>query len=315
MAKKIKDLKVETYTPANMPISLAKSIDAIYDGFGDGSQEYLGIRTGLKGLDEATLGISGLIVLSGKAGGGKTSLALQIAYGSCSTSDTPVIIYSLEMSKRQILARLLSQISGIEQKKIFRAGRQAGDFDYSLSKDDYKALETARQELKALGDKIYIITRVDNDITFDLVKEQIGIVKSLHKSDNVLVVIDHLQVFNVDREKNYYADQIGKETALINGFKDLQEKTNATILLISQENKSEYNKGKIVAVKGSVDIIYLADMVMQIVGDDKNDNEDIIEVFDIEQEVKLKINKNRYGETRAIKLIFEGKTCRFKETK
>lgn len=310
--KKISDLSEKEYTPKNTPLPLSVCIDEIYGEFGDGSQEYLGIKTGLKGLDEATLGLSGLIVLSGKAGGGKTSLALQLGFGACEADNTPTIIYSLEMSKRQILARLLSQISGVEQKKIFRAGRQTeNEFDYSLSKDDYKRLLEAKEKLKALGDKIYIITRVDSEINFETVKEQIEMVKQINNADKVFVVIDHLQVFNVDRDK--YADQIGKETALINGFKDLQEKTNATVLLISQENKSEYNKGKIVAVKGSVDIIYLADMVMQIVGDDKDGVDDVIEVFEIDQEVTLKINKNRYGETKGVKLIFNGKTCRFKE--
>lgn len=312
---KVKDLPEKPYTPANAPQPLSKCIDEIYEEFGDGTVEYLGIKTGLKGLDEATLGLSGLIVLSAKAGGGKTSLAIQLAYGACETDKTPTIYYSLEMSRNQILARLLTQISGVESKKIFRAGKQAGDnAKYGLSQDDYKKLQQAKEKLRQLGDKIYIITRADSEINFITVKEQIELVKQIHKADKVFVVIDHLQIFSIDPAKFHYVDQIGKETALINGFKDLQVKTNATVLLIAQENKKEYDKGKIEAVKGSVDIIYLADLVMHIVGEKKDDiADDAYEVFEVDQDAMLKITKNRYGETKRIRLRFNGKITKFSE--
>src|ERR1017187_8557605 len=54
-----------------------------YQSLGDGSRKYFGIETGIKSLDNATLGLDGLIVLGGIAGRGKTSFALQFAVDIC----------------------------------------------------------------------------------------------------------------------------------------------------------------------------------------------------------------------------------------
>ena len=296
--------------PEGQPKPLSSLIDSIFDQFGDGSREFTGLQTGFSKLDEATLGLDGLIVLSGKSGGGKTSLAIQLAYQILEIEKAPVIIYSLEMGKRQVLARLLAQTAKIEERNIHRAGRAKDTNDY-LTKSDYEKLNTKKEYLKQVADRLYIIDRADGVISFDSIREQLKLIKALHRSDKAFVVVDHLQVFNVDRQQSYYADQIGKETAIINGFKEVQELTGATILLISQENKSKVNSGEMTAVKGSSDIVYLADMVMQIVSD-KEDSGDVV-YYTSGQAITLRITKNRYGERKDIDFEFEGKTTSFKE--
>lgn len=297
--------------PEGQPKPLSSLIDSIFDQFGDGSRQFTGLQTGFDKLDDATLGLDGLIVLSGKSGGGKTSLAIQLAYQILELENAPVIIYSLEMGKRQVLARLLAQTAKIEERNIHRAGKTNSVNDY-LSKSDYEKLANKREYLKKIGGKLYIIDRADGLLSFDAIKEQLKLIKALHKTDKAFVVVDHLQVFNVNREQSYYADQIGKETAIINGFKDIQELTGATILLLSQENKSKVNSGEMTAVKGTSDIVYLADMVMQIVSKDEDTSGEIAN-YSTKQEVVLKITKNRYGERKGISYEFEGKTTSFRE--
>ena len=315
------ELEVELLIPEGTPLPLSKCLDDIFEEFGDGSQQFLGIRTGIEKLDEATLGLDGLIVLSGKAGGGKTSLAIQLTFGAIEKDKVPILFYSLEMSRRQLVARLLSQITGIDQKKIYRGGRRTEQtFEYSLTQAEHEKLQQGKERLRRTGDRYYIVDRADGEISFNKLKEQINLLKTLYQTEKVLVVIDHLQVFSLNPENKgeKYVDQISKETALINGFKDVQSITNSAVLLISQENKAAYNKGSIMAVKGSVDIVYLADVVMQIVSEDEESKdsdklEDAIAVFGAVKDVQLVINKNRYGETKVIPLRFDGKTSKFRE--
>jgi len=316
MTKVLDELGTETLTKTNAVKPLKDYLGDIYEGLGDGSKEYLGIKTGFKSLDNATMGLSGLIVLSGRAGGGKTSLAIQLAYQACLANNAPIIFYSLEMSRRQVAVRLLSQLSGIDQKTIYRGGRQTDTLEqYSATKKDLEKLEATKAKLAEITDKFYVYDRTDGELDFSRLEDNIQTVKTETDSEQVFIVIDHLQVFTGNKEMQRY-DQLSKENALINGFKDIQERTNATILLISQENKAEYNKGKVTAVKGSVDIIYLADLVMQIQGEeqDNGDNDAVYETFGKPaEEVKLRINKNRYGETKVVKLRFNGSTSSFTE--
>ena len=58
-------------------------LEEYYKSLGDGTLKFLGIKTGFYKLDINTLGLDGLILLAGRAGQGKTSLALQIAFNAC----------------------------------------------------------------------------------------------------------------------------------------------------------------------------------------------------------------------------------------
>lgn len=297
---------------------------------GNGTLDYLGIKTGLAELDKKTLGLDGLIVLGGIAGQGKTSLALQLAYGACELG-TPTIFYSLEMPRRAIFTKILNRLAEVKYSDILLKGRQyldeskketnllgeETDSNKYLSEAEAKQLKQAKGELVKTADKFYLRSRESKeaDITFESVEQEINLIKAKHNSDKVLIVIDHLQVFNAGD----YKDQIDKEGKLITGFKGLSERTGATIILISQKNKQGFTSKGLQTIKGSVDIVYLADLVMFLESEnEKPDDEGIDNIIADTfggglKKIDLIIDKNRYNAPSKIELDFNGEYSKFTE--
>jgi len=305
-------------------------LEPYYKTLGDGTLELLGIKTGLAELDEKTLGLDGLIVLGGIAGQGKTSLALQLAFDACELG-TPTIFYSLEMPKRAIFTKILNRLAQVRYSDILLKGRQyldetrqdknllGEDIDFYklLTKDQADKLKQAKEKLTNTSDKFYLRSRESKeaDIDFASVEQEINLIKAEHKADKVLVVIDHLQVFNAGEN---YKDQIDKEGKLITGFKGISERTGATIILISQKNKAGFTSRGLQTIKGSVDIVYLADVVMFLESDeekkkDDGDLDNIIANFggQVLKKIDLVIDKNRYNAPCKIELDFNGEYSSF----
>lgn len=307
-------------------------LDPYYKTLGDGTLELLGIKTGLAELDKKTLGLDGLIVLGGVAGQGKTSLALQLAFDVCELG-TPTIFYSLEMPKRAIFTKILNRLAQVKYSDILLKGRQYldetrrdknllgedTDFYKLLTKDQADKLKEAKEKLTNTSDKFYLRSRESKeaDIDFASVEQEINLIKAEHKADKVLVVIDHLQVFNAG---DNYKDQIDKEGKLITGFKGISERTGATIILISQKNKAGFTSRGLQTIKGSVDIVYLADVVMFLESDKEKENnnnnkelDNIIATFggQVLKQIDLVIDKNRYNAPCTIQLDFNGEYSSF----
>ena len=307
-------------------------LEPYYKTLGDGTLELLGIKTGLAELDEKTLGLDGLIVLGGIAGQGKTSLALQLAFDACELG-TPTIFYSLEMPKRAIFTKILNRLAQVKYSDILLKGRQyldetrqgknllgeETDFYKLLTKEQADNLKQAKEKLTNTSDKFYLRSRESKeaDIDFASVEQEINLIKAEHKADKVLVVIDHLQVFNAGEN---YKDQIDKEGKLITGFKGISERTGATIVLISQKNKAGFTSRGLQTIKGSVDIVYLADVVMFLESDEEKKSQDnskeldsIIATFggQVLKRIDLVIDKNRYNAPCKIELDFNGEYSSF----
>ena len=307
-------------------------LEPYYKTLGDGTLELLGIKTGLAELDKKTLGLDGLIVLGGIAGQGKTSLALQLAFDVCELG-TPTIFYSLEMPKRAIFTKILNRLAQVKYSDILLKGRQyldetrqdknllGEDIDFYklLTKDQADKLKQAKEKLTNTSDKFYLRSRESKeaDIDFASVEQEINLIKAEHKADKVLVVIDHLQVFNAGEN---YKDQIDKEGKLITGFKGISERTGATIILISQKNKAGFTSRGLQTIKGSVDIVYLADVVMFLESDEEKKSQDngkeldsIIATFggQVLKHIDLVIDKNRYNAPCTIQLDFNGEYSSF----
>ena len=84
------------------------------------NSKLLGIRSGFDDLDSLTQGFqkSDLIIIAGRPSTGKTALSLNIASNLIKTSKLPIIFFSLEMSKEQLIYRLLAMETNINQIKL-----------------------------------------------------------------------------------------------------------------------------------------------------------------------------------------------------
>lgn len=297
------------------PRPASEYLEEYYQTLGDGETKFLGIETDFDRLNKATLGLDGLIVLGGLAGQGKTSFALQLAF-EVSDLGTPAIFYSLEMPRRAIFTKILNRVAKVRYSDILLKGRRylTGEQIEKelLSFINKSGLKAGKDILKKVGDIFYIRTRErgEADISFETVEQEINFIKAEHKDKKLLVVIDHLQVFDVPT----YRDQVDRESKLITGFKGISERTGATILLVSQKNKAGYLHSGLQTIKGSVDIVYLADVVMFLEGEKEKKNQ-TIEDFKANEPrtIYLKIDKNRYNAPTKIKMEFNGEYSEFTE--
>lgn len=235
----------------------------------------LGLETGFNELDRLTLGFRKLILLAGEPKIGKTSFILQIA-GKIAQGNIPVIFYSFELSQFDLIARLLSRLSGINVNKLkLKArpylSRDKKDLQYEecLDKEESENLYKATAPLEHILNNLYIRDQLQG-INFDLLEYDIKQIQQKRGIQNILVVIDHLQIFPL--EAKAYVDTLDKENTKISRFNDIQKRTGAAIVLISQFNKSaieQLNKSGTVSmagVKGSVDNIYLSHFIITMAG-------------------------------------------------
>jgi len=246
---------------------------------GDGTRRYLGLETGIHPLDEAMSGISGLIVLGGQSGCGKTTLALNVAYETAKKG-TPVIIYSLEMSKLNLLTKIFNKLTKISYRGILLGKKKIEQEYINRFKTDVGS--TLYIMSSGTGDEKISLTKLESDIEY---------VKVKHKAKEVLVIVDHLQIFPLDvtKKDENYRDQIDKEQKLIIGFREIKERTGACIVLISQLSKAKYDSRGSMSIKGSVGIVYQAEIVMILIrpfweAGNKSD-----------PSFTLIVDKNRYG--------------------
>lgn len=294
MDKKNKLQVEEVKTEGVLVTPLAEYLDTYRTQLGDGKRKYIGVETGIKTLDEALNGLSGVIVLGGQAGGGKTTLALNIAYETAKNK-VPVIFYSLEMPKKNILTKVFSKLARIDYATILLDGKKLGT----------QYIEQVNTEI---GGTLYIKTleKGEGKIDFETVKADIEYIKAKHNTSDVLVVVDHLQIFPLDMKA--YKDQIDREQKLITGFKQVSEETGACTLLISQQNKASYNAKNATSIKGSVDIIYLADVVMLLTREADEEAEEFASyINDTKPTLTLAIKKNRYNAPKSIQAQLDGR--------
>ena len=299
---------------------------------GDGTKKYRGLVSGFTEVDDLMSGLDRFILLAGRSGAGKTTLALQLALG-VAEKGTPVIIYSLEMSRAEIITKLLQGIAHEQYRyDIYANSIDLRGNDPNLDADTKEALKSSLQHLNEVGKLIYVrdsVNGVPNILDYDEGKKQklksiyqdVIDAKANHKAERVLVLIDSVQ----DIVKAENAQQTQAEVSALADLTILQQQTGATILATAQKNKSSTTSGDDYAdVMGSMSYIHKPNTVLMLDtpremlkgngskgGLDKKQQQTI---RDIENEGReggvrpmlLKTIKGRFTGTRAIPLTYYG---------
>ena len=263
-----------------------------------------GVTSGFVDLDNYTAGFqpSDLIILAARPSMGKTALALNIAfnaaYGRRSSSGhsaplVPVAFFSLEMSKEQLVRRLLSSVGEVDASRISRAT--------FLSGDDWPKLQEAAGIL--LDCPIYI-----DDSPGATVLEIRAKSRRL-KADGKLgmIIVDYLQLMQGRAELSSREQQISEISRSLKGLaKELGVPVIALSQLSREPEKRERKRPQLSDLRESGAIEQDADVVLFIYRDEvykeSPDNKGIAEVI---------IGKQRNGSTGTIKLSFRAKFTRF----
>ena len=312
----------------------------------DGTRKFRGLATGIDELDELIGGIDRFVLLAGRSGAGKTTLALQMALGVLDKG-TPVIIYSFEMPRNEIITSLVK----LEAKKLGTTLLHTDTIelkgnDPDLPKDIRQSIDQSLQMLSRTGVRLYIRDsktgippilprsvkhkneKVDHkDDKIVTILDDINHVKDECKADEVLVLIDSVQ----DIVDTTNPNQTQAEIEAVNDITRLQQLTGATILVTAQKNKGSISSQDSYGdVMGSMSFIHKPNTVLELITvaeainklspSERNKYKDTVAELeaqarkDFAKPMLLKQIKGRFTGTSALPLSFYGRYGYFDTT-
>ena len=251
----------------------------------------LGLTSGFYELDSLTQGFqkSDLIILAGRPAMGKTALSLNMTLTSLKTSQLPVLFFSLEMSKEQIIYRLLSMETNINQIRLKNG---------NLSQPDWAKLTKFIKILSKLP------LFIDDTVNLSVNEIRSKIKTVLFEQKNIgLVVIDYLQLMQISKTNlNNRAQELAQITR---SLKTIAREFNIPIIALSQLSRNVENrvdkKPVLSDLRDSGSIEQDADLILMLYRNQLHQTE----------QMELILAKHRNGPTGTIKLRFDEKRMKF----
>jgi replicative DNA helicase len=254
-----------------------------------------GIPTNFYDLDNYTQGLqpSDLIVVAGRPAMGKTAFSLSIAKQIAERPGLPAVVFSLEMSKEQLVQRLLCSEAEVESHRL-RAAR--------ISENEWQRVGQAIGRLASLP--LYIDDTPNATVTE--IRSKARRLQAEHGGRLGLVMIDYLQLMEGSGSEN----RVQELSKITRGLKGLARELRVPVLALSQLSRgveARNNKRPMLSdLRESGSIEQDADIVLMLYRDDyynpDSPDRNIAEVL---------IVKHRNGPTGTVKLLFESQFTRF----
>ncbi|HSW89545.1 MAG TPA: replicative DNA helicase [Patescibacteria group bacterium] len=276
-----------SFTP--LKDALAESFDRL-DELQHQAGGLRGVPTGFADLDDTLSGMqnSNLLILAARPGVGKTALSLNIATAAAVMHRKKIAYFSLEMSKEELVDRLLVGQADIDAWRL-KTGR--------LSDDDFAKLSDA---MGVLADAdIYI-----DDTPGMSVMEVRTKARRLKMERGVdFIIVDYLQLMH---GSGLYKDNRVQEVSEISqGLKNIARELKVPVLSLAQLSRAVESRGtkqpQLSDLRESGSIEQDADVVMFLYREDDDERENI----------KLSIAKHRNGPLKMIDLFFRGDRIKF----
>lgn len=295
-----------------------------------------GITTGLSSLNDKIGGLhnSDLMILAGRPGMGKTSLATNIAYNAASrwlrdendgiprerNKGARAAFFSLEMAADQLATRILAEQSGISSEDL-RMGK--------ISRAEFQNLSRAARELQELP----LFIDDTPGLTIAALRTRARRLKRRH--DIGLVVVDYLQLLQGSGKSG--DNRVQEISEISRGLKTLAKELNVPVLALSQLSRAveqrEDKRPQLSDLRESGSIEQDADMVWFVFREDyyvqahepqrPNDQDDakvhedyakwaekMERIFGL---AELIVAKQRHGATGKVRLKFDAKTTKFSD--
>ena len=274
----------------SIPISLKEVLTASFDRLDELQKMGTGLRgvpTGFKGLDSILAGMqdSNLLILAARPGVGKTAFGLNIARYVSVEKKMPVCMFSLEMSKEELVDRLLVRQGLIDAWKLKTGQLSSWDFD-SLSEamgvladaplyiDDTPGLTVTELRTKARR------LQIDKGIKF--------------------IIVDYLQLMHGSTRDN----RVQEVAEISQGLKNLARELKIPVLAFAQLSRAMEARGgrpRLSDLRESGSIEQDADVVFFLYREDE----------EVREMVTCSIEKHRNGPTGSFNLYFNGKQVSF----
>lgn len=255
-----------------------------------------GIRTGYRDLDNMTAGLqrSDLIILAARPAMGKTTLVTNLAYNVATIAKLPVLFFSLEMSKEQLIDRMLADASGVDSWNI-RTG--------NLSDDDFSKIS------EAMGEMAEAPIFIDDTPGLSVLEMRTKARRAAHDQPLGLVIVDYLQL--MQSTTNYAGNRVQEIGEISRGLKLIARELNVPLIALSQLSRAVESRTppipQLSDLRESGSIEQDADIVSFIYrpGYYEPDNPDVKNITD------LIIAKHRNGPVGKVQLYFHPERLRF----
>ena len=257
-----------------------------------------GVPTGFRDLDNMLAGLqrSDLFILAARPSMGKTAFSLNIAHNVAVDSELPVLLFSLEMSKEQLVDRMLSVESGVDAWAL-RTG--------NLSDSDFEKIAQAMGSLS----EAQIFIDDSPGITVSDLRTKAR--REAHQRPLGLIVVDYLQLMSGGGRYGSDGNRVQEISEISRGLKQVARELNVPLMALSQLSRSVESRSpqipQLADLRESGSIEQDADVVAFLYREDyynpETERKNLTDVF---------IKKHRNGPTGAVELYFDQKKQRFR---
>lgn len=257
-----------------------------------------GVPTGFRDLDNILAGLqkSDLFILAARPSMGKTALALNLAHNVAVKAEAPVLVFSLEMSKEQLVDRMLSMESGVDAWAL-RTG--------NLTDSDFEKIGHA---IGALSEAQIFIDDTPG-ITVSELRTKAR--REAHVRPLGLIVVDYLQLMSGGAKFGGDGNRVQEISEISRGLKGIARELNVPLIALSQLSRSVESRSpqipQLADLRESGSIEQDADVVAFIYREDyynpESERKNITDIF---------IKKHRNGPTGSVELYFDREKQRFR---
>jgi replicative DNA helicase len=257
-----------------------------------------GVPTGFKDMDNILAGLqkSDLFILAARPSMGKTAFALNLAHNVAVKAEQPVLVFSLEMSKEQLVDRMLSMESGVDAWAL-RTG--------NLTDADFEKIGHA---MGALSEAQIFIDDSPGITVSDL---RTKARREAHTRPLGLIIVDYLQLMSGGARFGGEGNRVQEISEISRGLKGIARELNVPLIALSQLSRSVESRSpqipQLADLRESGSIEQDADVVAFIYREEyynpDTDRKNITDIF---------IKKHRNGPTGAIELYFDREKQRFR---
>jgi replicative DNA helicase len=258
------------------------------------SREITGVATGFSDLDRLTSGLqpSNLIIVAARPAVGKSTLGLDIARNAAVRSSVPTVVFSLEMSKTELVQRLMCAECSVDMQRL-RTGR--------MEDSDWTRLT------RSLGKLAEAPLFIDDSAALTMMELRAKCRRLKQRHGLGLVIVDYLQLMQPSKRVESRQQEVSE---ISRSLKLLAKELAVPVIAISQlsrqtEARSD-KKPMLSDLRESGALEQDADMVMFIYREDLYDSES-----PRKGEADLIVAKHRNGPTDTVTVTFQGQYSRF----
>ena len=257
-----------------------------------------GLKTGFRDIDKKTAGFQkgDLIIVGARPAMGKTTFAQNLAYNIASINKKGVLFFSMEMAANEIIDRMISDVSGVDNWKM-RTG--------NLSDEEFQKIGDA------LADMDEIPIYIDSTSSMTIMELRNKARRAMHDHDIGIVIVDYLQL--ISGSNRYAGNRVQEVSEVSRGLKILARELSIPVVALAQLSRNVTGRDDprpvLSDLRDSGSIEQDADLVMFLHRPDYyKQNQDDYEETHI---TELLIAKHRHGAVGKIELYFHPELLRF----